>query len=74
MRVFFGMVLGALLVVSAAFVADTWNVGPPTTTGSATAGEVHRPMVNWDVVGENLRILRDRMQAGWNQLSHKIAS
>jgi hypothetical protein len=73
MRVLFGMVLGALLIVSAAFIADSWSAGSaPTTTGSAAGTVVHRPMVNWDVVGENLRIARQRTQEGWNRLSQKI--
>jgi hypothetical protein len=75
MRVLFGMVLGALLIVSVAFIADSWSAGPSaTTTGSATGTVVHRPMVNWDVVGENLRIARERVQEGWDRLSQKIAN
>ena len=31
-------------------------------------------MVNWDVVGENMRIARERMQETWTKISHKIAS
>ena len=75
MRVLFGIILGALLTVGVAFIADSWNERPaPTTTGSATAVAEHRPMVNWDVVGENMRIARDRVQETFSRLSHKIAS
>ena len=45
MRVFFGIILGALLTVAVVFVADNWSSptnGTPTTT--------ERTMVNWDVV------------------------
>jgi hypothetical protein len=73
MRVLFGMILGALLIVSAAFIADSWNTGSSATTGSATA-TVHRPMVNWDVVGDNMRILRERARQSWDRLSQKIAN
>ncbi len=47
MRVFFGMVLGALLTVGGAFFYDTW--GPEASAGK-TATAAHRPMVNWNVV------------------------
>lgn len=72
MRVLFGMVLGALLIVGVAFVSDSRNTGVATTTGSAAGTEAHRPMVNWDVVGDNLRTIRDRAHETWTQLSHKI--
>jgi len=74
MRVLFGMVLGALLIVSVAFIADSSSTGSSATTGSATGTVVHRPMVNWDVVGQNLRIVRERAQQGWDRLSQKIAN
>jgi hypothetical protein len=74
MRTLFGIILGAALTVSVVFIADTWTTGPSTTTtGSSTAVE-HRGMVNWDVVGDNLRILRDRAQQTWTTLSHKVTS
>lgn len=73
MRVLFGIVLGVALTVGAAFIADTWEAEGSTNGSSSTAVE-HRKMVNWDVVGENMRIARERMQETWNRISHKIAS
>jgi hypothetical protein len=73
MRVFFGMILGALFLTGVVFIADTWRTGPAGTTGSSQPA-VHRTMVNWDVVGENLRILGDRTRAAWDALTRKIAS
>jgi hypothetical protein len=67
MRVLFGIILGVALTVSVAFISDTWSTGP-STTGSSTATEEHRNMVNWDVVGDNTRIARDRLQAAWNRI------
>ena len=68
MRMFFGMILGALLTVAVVFVADNWSSptdGTPTT---------ERTMVNWDVVGDNLRIVRQRAHAVWSKLSQKVLS
>ena len=74
MRVLFGIILGVALTVSVAFISDTWTSGPVTTTGSGSATAAHRQMVNWDVVGENVRIARDRMQETWSRISQKTAS
>jgi hypothetical protein len=73
MRVLFGIILGVALTVSVAFISDTWSAGP-TTTGSSSATLEHRQMVNWDVVGDNMRIARERLHAAWNKLSGKIES
>ena len=64
MRVLFGIILGVALTVSVAFISDTWTTGPATTTGSGSATAAHRQMVNWDVVGDNMRIARERAARG----------
>ena len=74
MRVLFGIILGVALTVGVAFISDTWTTGPATTTGSGTAAVEHRKMVNWDVVGDNMRIARERVREAWIKLSHKVAS
>jgi hypothetical protein len=68
MRVLFGIILGVALTVSAAFISDTWSTGPSGTTGSGSTVVEHRNMVNWDVVGENTRIARERLHAAWNRM------
>jgi hypothetical protein len=73
MRTFFGMILGALLLVGVVFIADTWRTGPAATTGSPPPAG-HRTMVNWDVVGENLHIVGVRAREAWTALTRKIAS
>ncbi len=73
MRVLFGMILGAFLTVGVAFFYDTWATGPAVTTGSNSSVVVQRPMVNWDVIGENWRIVRLRVHDAWTTLSHKMA-
>jgi len=73
MRLLFGMILGALLTVGVAYVSDTWSSGPATTNGSVPGATDHRPMVNWDIVGDNLRIASQRAREAWSTLSHKVA-
>ena len=74
MRVLFGIILGAALTVSVAFIADTWSTGPATTNGSGSAVVEHRNMVNWDVVSDNMRLVRERANEAWTKLSQKVAS
>jgi hypothetical protein len=68
MRVFFGIILGALLTVAVAFITDNWRTNPTNTAAD------QRVMVNWDVVGENLRGVRHRAHEVWTKLSQKVAS
>ena len=70
MRVLFGIVLGALLTIGVAFVHDSWS--PPATTGATVTDQ--RAMVNWDVVGDNLRRVGQRAREAWTTLSQKVAS
>jgi len=72
MRLLFGMILGAALTVGAVFIADTAATGS-TTTGSGSAAVDNRNMVNWDVVGDNVRVARERAREAWTRISHKIA-
>ena len=73
MRTLIGMILGAFLTVGAAFLYDTWATGP-STTGSASNTVAQRPMVNWDVVGQNWRVVRERAREAWTTLAHKVTS
>jgi hypothetical protein len=31
-------------------------------------------MVNWDVVGDNMRVAQESVRAAWMKLSHKITN
>lgn len=55
MRVFLGMILGALLTVAAAYSYDSMNANRDITEGA-------RPMVNWDVVSRNWQDLRANLR------------
>ena len=74
MRVLFGIILGVALTVGVAFISDSLTTDSATTTGSDTATVTHRPMVNWDVVGDNVRVAQERVRAAWMKLSHKVTS
>jgi len=74
MRLLFGIVLGVMLTVGVAFIVDSAATGPGVTTGSGSATVDHRKMVNWDVVGDNVRLARERANEVWARISHKIAS
>jgi hypothetical protein len=74
MRVLFGIVLGVALTVSVAFLSDTWSTGPSATTNGSSSSAVDRKMVNWDVVGEKMRIARERAHEAWSKLSQKVSS
>ena len=74
MRVLFGMILGVMLTIGVAFISDTWTSGPATTNGSTSAAVERHTMVNWDVVGENLRIVSQRAREAWSKLSHMVSS
>lgn len=63
MRVLFGMILGAILTVTVAYVHDTGRADQP---GPA------RTMVNWDVVQENWQAAKTRVQREWTQLSARL--
>ena len=55
MRVFLGIILGVLLTVGGAYVADS------------SAGA--RPMVNWDVVSKNIDGLTGWARDSWKKVA-----
>ncbi|MBI4273296.1 MAG: hypothetical protein HY659_01160 [Rhizobiales bacterium] len=65
MRMFLGIILGAVLTVALAYAYDLRAVS--STTGS-TANE-QRTMVNWDVVESNWREIKARARESWARLA-----
>ncbi|CAN7713947.1 hypothetical protein LJR220_007054 [Bradyrhizobium sp. LjRoot220] len=68
MRVFLGMILGALLLVCGVYVYDSMN------TSSVVSGQVaqtNRTIVNWDVAASDLRTLKTRAQEEWTKIASK---
>jgi hypothetical protein len=58
MRFIFGLIIGGLLTVGGAYVADSMS--------SSTEGS--RPMVNWDVVAKNLDSVTALAREGWKKI------
>jgi hypothetical protein len=73
MRILYGIILGVVLTIGVAFISDSWTKGPATSGGLEPGMVEHRAMVNWDVVGDNLRIASQRAREAWNKLSHKVS-
>jgi hypothetical protein len=69
MRLIFGMILGALITVGAAYVHVNWTSPAPTDARATVAG--NHKMVNWDVVSNSMRGVRKRARDAWNSLSQK---
>ena len=55
MRMFFGIILGIVLTIGAAYVADSIRS--------------ERPVVNWDVVNDGIKALSSTVQGGWARLT-----
>ena len=74
MRVFLGIIIGIVLTVACAYISDSLSTGSlisgPTTSGATSASaEQHKPVVNWDVVGDNWHALATRVRHAWTQLA-----
>lgn len=68
MRVFLGMILGALLLVAGVYIRDSMST---STVASGPVAQSNRTMVNWDVVAEDWSALRSRAHEDWVKLSSK---
>ncbi|MGY3532616.1 hypothetical protein ACVISU_005384 [Bradyrhizobium sp. USDA 4452] len=68
MRTFFGMILGALLLVCGVYVYDSMR------TSSVANGEVAqdtRTIVNWDVAAHDWNLLKTRTREQWDKIASK---
>jgi hypothetical protein len=64
MRVLIGIILGVILTIGGAYLYDSHNA-----VSAANSPSVQRPMVNWDVVGNNWNRLTERARAEWSRLA-----
>lgn len=62
MRILLGVILGILLTVGVAYVADAGH----TATCPAAEG---RPLVNWDEVALRYKTISTTVQTGWHRLT-----
>lgn len=64
LRVFLGIILGILITIGGVYIADALR---PASGPDQTAAV--RPMVNWDVVSDNVHGLTVRIQEAWTRLT-----
>jgi len=55
MRMFLGIILGIVLTIGAAYVADSVRT--------------ERPVVNWEVVKDGIKAVSSTVQGGWARLT-----
>ncbi len=68
MRTFFGMILGALLLICGVYVYDSVQTSSVASGQSATT---NRTIVNWDVAAADLKALKNRAQEEWVKIASK---
>jgi len=68
MRVFLGMILGALLLVAGVYVYDSQST---STVANGQAAPANRTIVNWEVAATDWNLLKRRAQDDWIKLSSK---
>jgi len=68
MRVFLGMILGALLLVAGVYVYDSMST---STVARGEVAQTNRTLVNWDVVATEWNLLKRRAHDDWIKLSSK---
>ena len=68
MRVFLGMILGALLLVAGVYVYDSMQT---STVANGQVAQANRTIVNWDVAATDWNALKLRAHDDWVRLSSK---
>jgi hypothetical protein len=68
MRVFLGMILGALLLTVGVYIRDSMST---STVASGQVAQAGRTIVNWDVAATDWDALKARAQNDWVKLSSK---
>ena len=68
MRVFLGMILGALLLVAGVYIYDSQST---STVANGQAASANRTIVNWDVAESDWNLLKRRAHSDWVKLSSK---
>jgi len=68
MRVFLGMILGALLLVAGVYSYDSMQT---STVANGDVAASNRTIVNWDVAATDWHALTARAHADWIRLSSR---
>ena len=68
MRMFLGMILGALLLVCGVYVVDSMRT---SSVASGQTAQETRTIVNWDVAAQDWNMLKTRAHEEWTKLAAK---
>ena len=68
MRMFLGMILGALLLGVGVYLYDSMQT---SSVANGQVAQVNRTIVNWDVAATDWNALKLRAQSDWIKLSSK---
>jgi hypothetical protein len=68
MRVFLGMILGALLLVCGVYIYDSAQT---SSVASGQTAAANRTIVNWDVVAAGWKALKTRAHEEWVKIASK---
>ena len=68
MRVFLGMILGALLLVAGVYIYDSQST---STVANGQTASANRTIVNWDVAATDWQALKARAHDDWIRISSK---
>jgi hypothetical protein len=68
MRVFLGMILGALLLVAGVYIYDSMQT---STVANGQVAQANRTIVNWDVAASDWEALKLRAKDDWIRISSK---
>ena len=68
MRVFFGMILGALLLTAGVYLYDSMST---SSVSNGQVAQANRTIVNWDVAATDWEALKLRTQQDWIKISSK---
>jgi hypothetical protein len=68
MRTFFGMILGALLLVAGVYVHDSMQT---SSVANGQVAQANRAIVNWDVAATDWQALKGRAHDDWLRISSK---
>jgi hypothetical protein len=68
MRIFLGMILGALFLVAGVYIYDSMST---STVANGQVAQANRTIVNWDVAAVDWSALKVRAHNDWIKLSSK---
>ena len=68
MQTFFGMILGALLLIGGVYVYDSMQT---SSVANGQVAQANRTIVNWDVAATDWQALKVRAHDDWVKISSK---